>query len=186
MDRILERILECMGTRHGAIKELAGYLQITASVITDWKSGRNKSYRRYLPNIAEFYNVNENWLKTGEGIIYHVQEESDYDSMNVVQNILNLAALNGVTDQQLCKILKTNSSKIYDWKRGKSKPSAVDILLLATFFDCSADYLLGLTLEKKYLVVQQDALVASLGDLSVEERQEVLNYVRFVKIKREL
>lgn len=104
--------------------------------------------------------------------------------MNVVQNILNIAASNGVTDQQLCKLLNTNPSKIYDWKRGRSRPSAEDIIILAKFFDCSSDFLLGLTDEKKPPATQQETLESSLKDLTDEELQDVLDYVRYVKSKR--
>ena len=63
--------------------------------------------------------------------------------MEIVQNILNLAKKKKTTNQQLCKILETNPNKIYDWKIGKSKPSAEDVSKLADYFGCSVDYLLG-------------------------------------------
>ena len=65
--------------------------------------------------------------------------------MSIVQNILKIAKENKVNNQQLCKILNTNSSKIYDWKVGKSKPSADDVFTLADYFDVSIDYLVGRT-----------------------------------------
>ena len=65
--------------------------------------------------------------------------------MSIVQNILKIAKEHKVNNQQLCKILNTNSSKIYDWKVGKSKPSADDICILANYFNVSTDYLLGRT-----------------------------------------
>ena len=68
--------------------------------------------------------------------------------MSIVQNILKIAKENKVNNQQLCKILNTNSSKIYDWKVGKSKPSADDVFTLADYFDVSIDYLVGRTNEQ--------------------------------------
>lgn len=67
--------------------------------------------------------------------------------MNVVQNILNLSKQHKITNQELCKILNTNPNKIYDWKIGKSKPSAEDIMTLAKYFNVSSDYILGLANE---------------------------------------
>ena len=67
--------------------------------------------------------------------------------MKIVQNILKIAKEYKVNNQQLCKILNTNSSKIYDWKVGKSRPSAEDICILANYFNVSTDYLLGRTNE---------------------------------------
>lgn len=62
MDVMLTRILELLGRRHGATKELADHLGIKASVVTDWKSGRVKSYPKYAPQIAAYYGVSLDWL----------------------------------------------------------------------------------------------------------------------------
>lgn len=66
MDTILSRILECMGPQHGAGKALADFLGINPNVITNWKNGSNRSYRKYLKQIAEHYGVTEDYLLTGE------------------------------------------------------------------------------------------------------------------------
>lgn len=63
MDDMLKRIAECIGPKHGAKKELADHLGIHPNVITNWFNGRNKSYRRYLPEIAAYYKVSEEYLK---------------------------------------------------------------------------------------------------------------------------
>nr|DAF48385.1 MAG TPA: Helix-turn-helix XRE-family like protein [Siphoviridae sp. ctWhl2] len=62
MDILLERIIECIGPRHGAKKELAEHLGIHPNVITNWLNGRNKSYRRYVNEIADFYGVSVDYL----------------------------------------------------------------------------------------------------------------------------
>jgi len=62
MDIMLERTLELIGTKRGAIKALADYLGISGNNISDWKSGKNKSYRQYAPQIAEYYGVSLDWL----------------------------------------------------------------------------------------------------------------------------
>lgn len=63
MDDMLKRITGCIGSRHGAKKELADHLGIHPNVITNWLNGRNKSYRRYLPEIAAYYGVTVEYLK---------------------------------------------------------------------------------------------------------------------------
>ena len=62
MDILLERIVECIGPRHGSKKELAEHLGIHPNVITNWLNGRNKSYRRYVNEIASFYGVSADYL----------------------------------------------------------------------------------------------------------------------------
>lgn len=62
MDILLERIVECIGPRHGAKKDLADYLGIHPNVITNWLNGRNRSYRRYVKDIAAYFNVTVDYL----------------------------------------------------------------------------------------------------------------------------
>ena len=37
--------------------DLTDYLGITKNVFTSWKSGKNTSYMKYLPEIADFFGV---------------------------------------------------------------------------------------------------------------------------------
>jgi transcriptional regulator with XRE-family HTH domain len=62
MDIMLNRIIELIGNKRGASKELANVIGIPANLITDWKAGRNKSYPKYAPAIAEYYGVSLDWL----------------------------------------------------------------------------------------------------------------------------
>ena len=62
LQEFAERIIECIGPRHGAKKELAEHLGIHPNVMTNWLNGRNKSYRRYVNEIAAFYGVSVDYL----------------------------------------------------------------------------------------------------------------------------
>lgn len=103
--------------------------------------------------------------------------------MEIVQNILNMAKEKKITNQQLCKILETNPNKIYDWKIGKSKPSAEDVSKLADYFGCSVDYLLGResTPDIAVLPAKLQELVDTASSLSEEQLSDLLRYVRFIK-----
>ena len=37
--------------------DLTNFLGVSKNVFTDWKAGRNNSYQKYLPQIAEFFNI---------------------------------------------------------------------------------------------------------------------------------
>ena len=52
---------------------------------------------------------------------------------------------NKLTQVELAERLNCNRQKIADWERGKSTPSADDIILLCEKFGVSADYILGLS-----------------------------------------
>lgn len=83
MDEMLNRILTCMGPTHGAGKALAEYLGVSPNVVTNWKNGSLRSYRKYIDQIAEFYHVSPQYLR-GE-----TDEKQDH------------AAAHGVTDEDI-------------------------------------------------------------------------------------
>ena len=69
MDIMLERILSLIPHKpdgkfvHGAKKEFAEKLGIDNTTITHWIDGTNTSYKNYLYQIADVYNVSVEWLK---------------------------------------------------------------------------------------------------------------------------
>lgn len=62
MDIMLQRILELVGSKHGAGKELCDALGVKSNTVTEWKKGRMKSYTKYAPQIADYYGVSLDWL----------------------------------------------------------------------------------------------------------------------------
>lgn len=62
MDEMLSQILDCLGPKHGAIKDLANHLNISPNVITNWKNGSSRSYRKYVHQIAEYFGVSTDYL----------------------------------------------------------------------------------------------------------------------------
>ena len=121
MDKVLERIVKCIGPRHGAKKELAEYLNIHPNVITNWLNGRNKSYRKYLPQIAYYYNTSVDYLQFGN----ERKEESTADSSELDKELKGIDfALYGevkeLTDGQKQEVLDfIRFKKAQDQNRGK-------------------------------------------------------------------
>lgn len=58
----LDKITELLRLKGYTQKDLCDYLKIKQQVYTDWKSGRNKSYTKHLPQIAEFFGVSVDYL----------------------------------------------------------------------------------------------------------------------------
>lgn len=63
MDLTMQRILNEMQNQNKQQTELGEHLNVTPNIITDWKSGRLKSYKKYLHGIADFLNVSVEYLK---------------------------------------------------------------------------------------------------------------------------
>lgn len=50
----------------------------------------------------------------------------------------------GFTQKQLAEKLNTTNSAVCDWERGRSQPDLQMLTKIASLFDVTADYLLGL------------------------------------------
>ena len=83
---ILDRIIMLMGSRDQ--KELTKYLQLNAVAFSDWKSGKSNSYKKYLIEIAKFFNVSIDYLvygKTSDNSLRTDEEElQNYNSVDTV------------------------------------------------------------------------------------------------------
>jgi len=53
----IDTILVILKNKNLKQKDLTDYLGITKNAFTDWKSGRIESWKKYLPQIAEFLGV---------------------------------------------------------------------------------------------------------------------------------
>jgi transcriptional regulator with XRE-family HTH domain len=68
MDILLERMLSLIPRKpdgkyvHGAKKEFCEKIGAPTIVISEWESGKVKSYRNYTFKVAAVYNVDPDWL----------------------------------------------------------------------------------------------------------------------------
>ena len=58
----LNKILELVDKNNIKQKDLTDYLGISKNAFTNWKGGFSQSYNKYLPQIAEFFNVSIDYL----------------------------------------------------------------------------------------------------------------------------
>ena len=69
MDKTLERIISLLPTKpdgslkHGARTEFAKSIGAPGNIFAEWMAGRNGSYKNYIYQIADKYNVSVEWLK---------------------------------------------------------------------------------------------------------------------------
>ena len=54
---ILDNIIKKLKSSGRSQKELCEFIGIRQQVFTDWKANRNQSYRKYLPEIANFFQI---------------------------------------------------------------------------------------------------------------------------------
>lgn len=75
---ILDKINHLLIVQGKKQKELTDFLGVSKGTFTDWKSGKTVSYNRYLPKIAEFFDVSVDYLV---GKDEHPQKNPD-DELN--------------------------------------------------------------------------------------------------------
>ena len=63
---ILNKIIQILKERKIKQVDLTNYLGVSKNIFTDWKSGRNTSYMKHLPKIAEFFGVSVDYLLGNE------------------------------------------------------------------------------------------------------------------------
>jgi len=71
-----------------------------------------------------------------------------------IDNLFKMIARKGITQSKLAEDTSVSTGNISDWKKGKSMPSAIKLDELATYFECSVDYLLGRTNDPRENVVK--------------------------------
>jgi len=99
---ILDRITALLGSRDQ--KELTEYLGLKNVAFSEWKSGKSKSYRKYLIEIAKFFDVSLDYLVYGKEdtktvsndvkeLLSYYSALSDIDKGKVIERAETLAEL---------------------------------------------------------------------------------------------
>lgn len=74
---VLTRILSLLDQKKKQQKDLADFLGINKNNITDWKSGKSKSYNKYLYQIAAYLNTTPEYLKGETDISSNTEPENE-------------------------------------------------------------------------------------------------------------
>ncbi len=64
--------------------------------------------------------------------------------MIFADRLSELVQNSGKSQNEICKDLGIYKQKLSRWKTGNTEPNLDDLIMLAKYFDVSADYLLGL------------------------------------------
>ena len=101
-----------------------------------------------MPILFAFNQVKMSGFKTYKILIrVGISADMEYDMKEFRERLRDLRRCAELTQKQLAKIIKTNNSSICDWECGRSEPDLRTLTIIASFFDVSTDYLLGLENE---------------------------------------
>ena len=104
------------------------------------------------------------------------------------KNLKDLRIKKGVTQDDMAELLNIKRQTYSAYERGVSLPDVTSLLKMAEFFGVSVDEILGnkqeTALSGQPLSQKTKDLIASYADLSEEELDKVIEYVDFLKTKR--
>ena len=151
---VLDNVVFLLKQQNKKQKELTDYLGITKNAFTDWKSGRIKSYQKYLPQIAEFFGVSTDELL---GITPSYPGQTiPYNSKNIIKIPVYgfVAAGEGMFAE----------SNILDYETAEISDTTPDRKYF--YLKIHGDSMYPIFIEGDYILVQQQTSVDS-GDFAV-------------------
>lgn len=92
----------------------------------------------------------------------------------------------GILQKTLAEILNRTQTCISDWERGRTEPSTNDLCLLANYFQCSIDELLGredyvtgnVVIQGAQLNAFDERLLQVVHMLTLEDQYQVLGFAQ--------
>lgn len=95
------------------------------------------------------------------------------------------------SQQDIANILGITRQAYNNYELGYREPSNEMLLKLADYFDVSLDYLLGRSAVRNQKILNEElsdaefALYGEAKDLTDEEKQKVLDFIKFTKSQRQ-
>ena len=140
MSKLSEILLELTTDCNLNTTDFAKDIGLTRSCVSNYLNNiRTPKYEHFI-KLIEYFNCSADYML---GL-------SDWDKQTAFHPVPpfkdRLRALlreYGKTQEQFIEELPVSSSVLYKWLNGISKPSTDTLIRLATYFECSVDYLIG-------------------------------------------
>ena len=145
---ILNKILRLMFEKGIPQKQLADYLGLKNYQISEWKSGKTKSYMKYIGEIASFLGVSVDFLlnddvsfETESETLDSKEAEEPITLLNRIKEMCVTRRISIATMLSDCGIAKNTVTNL---NQGKDMMLS-NAVKIADYLDVSVDYLLGRT-----------------------------------------
>lgn len=120
---ILDRISLLLGSREQ--QELTSYLGLKSAAFSEWKSGKSKSYRKYLIEIAAFFNVSLDYLVFGRETVGKIELKKDENELLSIYN--KLSSTNKARVIERATVLAELESPAYKYKHSQEENDTIFI-----------------------------------------------------------
>ena len=97
-----------------------------------------------------------------------------------MDNLKEIRKRKKLTQVRLSIDMEVSQELISQYEQGVSLPTVSNLIKLANFFNCSTDYLLGLTNNPQKVISLTQCFLAKYRSLPKENQEHLLNYLDFL------
>ena len=124
------------------ITEFARKIKLSERCVARWLDGTNIPSTANIIKVADYLNVSIDYLFE---ITDNPTLQATQYSATIADRLRLLRASKPISKHKLAKIINVEPTTISKWENGTRTPKPDIIYILADFFSCSMDYLLGRT-----------------------------------------
>ncbi len=140
MSKLSQRLQEYMQEKNLSQSDLAKETGINRSNISEFLSEKHTPSYAYFTALLYYFNCSADYLL---GIADIHTEERLHILPPFSERLRVMLSERKISQMQLVKELPVSSSVLYKWLSGKAQPSTDTLIRLASYFECSVDYLIG-------------------------------------------
>ena len=100
--------------------------------------------------------------------------------MTIGARVKHLRELNNLSQSELAAMINVSSSSVSMWETDKREICQDELIKLSNIFKVSTDFLLGIDTEANAIDV---AFYNQLGELTPEQKLDIIKYAEFVRSK---
>lgn len=143
-----DMILWRMSEKGLSQKDLADYLGLSEQKVSDWKTGRIKSYQKYIEEILIFLNISMDDLINSDGL-KETEETIGNIKNGFCERFKTLLAERNITKYRFSKDTGLPTSTIQEWTENGKLPSVPKLIKISQYLGVSTDSLLGLDQDNR-------------------------------------
>jgi transcriptional regulator with XRE-family HTH domain len=140
MSNFKERLLELMQDFSISQKKLEEQTGIPHSNTSDYINGKSMPAYTSLVKLLYFFNCSADYLL---GKVEIPTEETRLPVLPFGKRLREILSAKGISQEKMKRDMRISGSVMYNWISGKREPSSASLIKIATYLDCSVDYLIG-------------------------------------------
>ena len=134
-------------------KDIAKILNVKENTYSKWEKCSNDIPLEKINILANFYNVNLDYLLGISNKIEH-SEKLKIDYKKICERLLELRKENHLTQTKLSDKIGFFQTTYSSFETGVRRPTTYKLLYIVNFYNASMDYVVGRTNTKKYIKKQ--------------------------------